>query len=109
LSSDFTEYVDELSSSSSSGRSLSVSLGKVKNEIYDDLDKKVSKDLRMDNADLFYYKMDTDFKEDLDNMIKTHSSIFGEKKLVPLIHNTKGDINGYMMQKNVQNFDKDIL
>jgi hypothetical protein len=93
LSSDFTEYVDELSSSSSSGPSSSLYQKKVMNEIYDDLDKQVIKDLGMDNADLFYYKMDTDFKEDLDNMIKTHSSIFGEKKLVPPIHNSKRRYN----------------
>jgi hypothetical protein len=100
---DFAEYFGELSSSSSSDGSSSASYKKEKNEIYDDLDKQVIKDLEMDNADLFYYKMDSEFK-DLDNMIKTHSSIFGEKKLVPPIHNSKWDITGYMMQKNAQNF-----
>jgi hypothetical protein len=78
--SDFTEYLCELSSSSSSSRSLSAPHREPKVEIYDDL------------------------KEDLDNLIKSHSSIFGEKKLVPPIHNNKGDITGYMMQKNAQNF-----
>jgi hypothetical protein len=77
---------------------------KVKNETYDDLDKLILKDLGIDNAELFYYKMEPKFREDLDNMIKSHSSIFGEKKLAPPIHNSKGDITGYMMQKNAQNF-----
>jgi hypothetical protein len=102
--SDFEEYFGELSSSSSSSRSLSAPLRKPNVEIYDDTDKQVLKDLGMDKADLFYYKMDAEFKDDLDNLIKSHSSIFEEKKLVPPIHNNNGDITGYMMQKNAQNF-----
>jgi hypothetical protein len=69
-----------------------------------DLDKVVLKQLGMDNADLFYHKMDPEFKEDLDKLIHSHSSIFAEKELVPPIHNNKGDITGYMMQKNAQSF-----
>jgi hypothetical protein len=69
-----------------------------------DLDKVVLKQLGMDNADLLYHKMDPEFKEDLDNLIHSHSSIFAEKELVPPIHNNKGDITGYMMQKNAQSF-----
>jgi hypothetical protein len=58
----------------------------------------------MENADLFYYKLDPVLRSDLDNLILSSSSIFGEKKLVPPIHNNKGDITGYMMQKNAQSF-----
>jgi hypothetical protein len=68
------------------------------------LDKEKLKQLRMNNANLFYYKMDPEFKEDLDKLIHSHSSIFAEKNLVPPIHNSKGDITGYMMQKNEQSF-----
>jgi hypothetical protein len=62
-SSDFQEYFGELSSSSSSSRSSSAPHKKVKNEIYDDIDKQVIKDLGMDNADLFYYKMDRNLRK----------------------------------------------
>ncbi|MDR1945093.1 MAG: hypothetical protein LBQ59_03260 [Candidatus Peribacteria bacterium] len=65
--------------------------------------KRVLKELNFEKADLFYYKMDPEYKSDLDNLISKCSSIFGEKKVVSPIHN-KGDITGYMMQKNAQNF-----
>jgi hypothetical protein len=103
-SSPIVEDVIEPSSSSSFTQILSSSLKKSNLPILDVSDEAVLNELGMEKADIFYYKMEPEFKEDLDNMIKSHSSIFGEKKLVPPIHNNKGDITGYMMQKNAQNF-----
>jgi hypothetical protein len=98
------EYAGELSSSSSSSRSTTLPHKKPGIELLNDLDKEILKQLRMDNTDLFYYKMDPEFKEDLDKLIHSHSSIFTEKELVPPIHNNNGDITGYLMQKNAQSF-----
>jgi hypothetical protein len=98
------EYLGKLSSSSSSSRSSSAPHRKSNIELLNDLDKVVLKQLGMHNADLFYHKIDPEFKENLDKLIHSHSSIFAEKELVPPIHNKKGDITGYMMQKNAQSF-----
>jgi hypothetical protein len=102
ISSSFREQFEDHSSSSSSSQSSSLPHKKSESDLLNDLDKQVVKDLGMENADLFYYKMDPVLRSDLDNLILSSSSIFGEKKLVPPIHNNKGDITGYRMQKNVQ-------
>jgi hypothetical protein len=57
------EYEGELSSSSSSSHSTSLPHKKSSIELLNDLDKEVLKQLGMDNSDLFYYKMDLEFKE----------------------------------------------
>jgi hypothetical protein len=68
------------------------------------MDKRILKELNFEKADLFYHKMDPEFKSDLDNLISDCSSIFRGKKIVPPMHNNNVDITGYMMQKNAQNF-----
>jgi hypothetical protein len=49
-------------------------------DLLSDMDKRVLKELNFEKADLFYLKMDPEFKSDLDNLISDCSSIFGGKE-----------------------------
>jgi hypothetical protein len=64
-----------------------------------DLNRRILKELNFEKADFFYYKMDLEYKSDLNNFIFEFSSVFEEKKVVSPIHNSKGDITCYILQK----------